>query len=109
MNIFAVKVNSIRELNPILDEDIKKEINDKLECIKSTKQIDDIIESDCSIRDKECKAINQVLKRRNIDVRVERCVECEKRRTFLRESGVYWRKCEGCRFHEIIKAESDEE
>ena len=80
MNILAVNVKSIRELKQLLDEGIKKEINDRLECINSTKLIDDIIETDCSIIDKECKAINQVLKSQNINLRLERCAVCEKRR-----------------------------
>lgn len=101
----------IRYLSKLLDEKIKNEINESIK--DSAKIIDHIVQNECYIRDKECKAINEVLKRWNLNVRVERCENCEEgsrlRKPFLKESGNFVRKCVKCRLHEIIKIDSDEE
>ena len=106
-----VNVMPIRDLSKLLDDQMKNEINESIK--DSAKVIDQIVQNESYIRDKECKAINQVLKRRNLNVRVERCEKCVKgnrlKKPFLRESGVFWRKCVKCRLQEIIKIDSDDE
>lgn len=111
MNAMKVKVRTIRELNQLLDRNMKDEIDNSLGSIHSLNSIEHIIQNEPYIRYNECQAINKVLSTWNLQVRVERCENCtvnnRLRKPFLRETGYFRRKCSRCRFHEII--ESDEE
>lgn len=111
MKKMKVYVMSIRDLSKLLDEQMKNEINESIK--DSGKLIDHIVQNECYIRDKECKAINEILTKWNLNVRVARCENCVEgnrlKKPFLRESGNFWRKCEKCRFQENLKRDSDEE
>jgi hypothetical protein len=106
-----VYVLPIRDLSKLLDEEMKNEINESIK--DSGKLIEHIVQNECYIRDKECKAINKVLERWNLNVRVERCKNCVEgnrlKKPFLRESGNFWRKCVNCRLQENLNTDCDEE
>lgn len=112
MKAMKVKVKPIRELNDLLDRNMKNEIDKNLVSIFSQNAIDDIIQNEPYIKHNECEAINKVLKSWNVQVRVERCENCvassRLRKPFLRESGYFWRKCSRCRLYEIIESDGED-